>query len=144
MLSACWRVESRLRPSVASLSITLFTWMSDFGNSEIVMAIRAPVVVGHQRSLLRPALISGSGRTASCTLLAFGASLAPTLGEELNSDEHDTHEPATHDTTRGNVCHAMALRPVQLVRIDSLGAKGERCLLSNLRRAINGVLRKFR
>jgi hypothetical protein len=33
---------------------------------------------------------------------------------------------------------------VQLVRIDSLGAKGERCLLSNLRRAINGVLRKFR
>jgi len=95
-------------------------------------------------SLLRPALISGSGKTASCTLLAFGASLAPTLGEEVNSDEHDTHEQATHDATRGNVCHAMALRSVQLVRIDSLGAKGERCLLSNLRRAINGVLRKFR
>jgi len=145
MLSACWRVESRLRPSVASLSITLFTWMSDFGNSEILMAIRGTRMSSAIKgSLLRPALISGSGKTASCTLLAFGASLAPTLGEELNSDEHDTHEQATHDATRGNVCHAMALRPVQLVRIDSLGAKGERCLLSNLRRAINGVLRKFR
>jgi hypothetical protein len=38
--------------------------------------------------------------------------------------EPGNHEPADHGTEEANGCHAMALQPVQLVRIDSFTAKG--------------------
>ena len=130
--------------AASSLPVTLSTLVSNFRNSGLDGHHGTRTSSAIKGSLRRPALISGSGKTDSCTLFAVTASLASTLGEELIHVEHDTHEPANHGTTKANGCHAMALRPVQLVRIDSFSAKGKRCILSSLRRDINGVLRKFR